>query len=87
MFPIITIPDTVRDYLGNFRDIFCREEGFEWLNRYMTGLLISPNKTVQGIYDLLVFPNQEPRPSRRRKRRSCLPRRARSTSPPASPGT
>ncbi len=65
MFPIITIPDTVSDYLSNFRDVLCREEGFDWVNRYVTGLLISPNKTVQGIYDLMVFPTQEQKPSRR----------------------
>lgn len=65
MFPLITTPETISEYLSNVQDVFCREEGFDWVNRSVTGLLISPNKTVQGIYDLLVFPTQEQKPSRR----------------------
>lgn len=65
MLPIITIPRSVNDYLAKYREVFCRDEGFEWVSRYVTGLLISPHKTVQGIYDLLVFPEAEQKPSRR----------------------
>src|SRR4029450_13350448 len=32
-----------------------RDEGFEHVSRYVTGLILSPNKTLQGIYDLQVL--------------------------------
>lgn len=42
--------------MRSYRDAFCWEEGFEHVSRYVTGLMISPNKTLQGIYDLQVWP-------------------------------
>lgn len=65
MFPILEIPASISNVLGQYRDVFCREEGFDWVSRYVTGLLVSPNKTLQGIYDLQVFPDIEQPPSRR----------------------
>jgi hypothetical protein len=65
MFPILTIPTVISDVFAQYRDVFCRNEGFEWVSRYVTGLLLSPNKTLQGIYDLQVFPDREHPPSRR----------------------
>jgi hypothetical protein len=65
MFPILEIPPVVSDVFNQYREVFCRDAGFEWVSRYVTGLLVSPNKTVQGIYDLQVFPAREPPPSRR----------------------
>jgi hypothetical protein len=49
--------------MSNYRDVFCRDEGFDHVSRYVTGLIISPNKTLQGIYDLQVWDGK--RPSRR----------------------
>jgi len=43
--------------------LFRRDEGFEYVSRYVTGLLVSPNKTLQGIYANQVWP--EKKPSRR----------------------
>ncbi|HEX3034785.1 MAG TPA: hypothetical protein VHT73_06555 [Thermodesulfobacteriota bacterium] len=63
MLPIIEVPETIRTGMAGFRDLFCRDEGFEHICRYVTGLVISPNKTLQGIYDLQVFDGT--RPSRR----------------------
>jgi hypothetical protein len=63
MLPIIGVPETIRTGMAEFRDLFCRDEGFEHVCRYVTGLEISPNKTLQGIYDLQVFDGT--RPSRR----------------------
>ena len=40
--------------------IFCRDEGFDHVSRYVTGLIISPNKTLQGIYDLQVWDGKKP---------------------------
>jgi hypothetical protein len=65
MFPILEMPPIVSDVFHHYRDVFCREAGFEWVSRYVTGLLVSPNKTVQGIYDLQVFPDRDQAPSRR----------------------
>jgi hypothetical protein len=63
MLPIIEVPETIRTGMAGFRDLFCRDEGFEHICRYVTGLITSPNKTLQGIYDLQVFDGT--RPSRR----------------------
>ncbi len=65
MFPIIKIPPAIQTFFSQYRDVFCRSAGFEWVSRYITGLLVSPNKTVQGIYDLQVFPGDDQPPSRR----------------------
>jgi hypothetical protein len=64
MLPIVTVPDTIRSGMVPYRDVFCREEGFDHVSRYVTGLLLSPNKTLQGIYDAQVW-GDSPRPSRR----------------------
>ena len=52
MLPIVEVPETIRNGMLNYRDVFCRDEGFDHVSRYVTGLIISPNKTLQGIYDL-----------------------------------
>ena len=60
MIPIVEVPQTIAEQMKNYRDIFCREEGFDHVSRYVTGLIISPNKTLQGIYDLQVWENEAP---------------------------
>ena len=55
MVPLVSVPETIRCGLAPYRDVFCRAEGFEHISRYVTGLLLSPNKTLQGIYDLQVW--------------------------------
>jgi hypothetical protein len=37
--------------MESFRKLFCRAEGFEPIGRLITGLVLSPPKTLQGIYD------------------------------------
>ena len=64
MLPLVGIPKTVANFLQSYRDVFCREEGFEHIKRYISGLLLSPNKTLQGIYSQWVGP-QGKRVSRR----------------------
>ena len=64
MLPIIGVPETIRQGLAPYRPLFCREEGFEHVSRYVTGLMLSPNKTLQGIDDLQVWGTDE-QPSRR----------------------
>jgi hypothetical protein len=43
-----------------YRDLFRRSEGFEYGSRYVTGLLVSPNKTSQGIYAAQVWEGDGP---------------------------
>src|SRR5262244_2965638 len=64
MLPIIGVPETIRQGLGPYRPLFCRDEGFEHVSRYVTGLILSPNKTLQGIYDVQVW-GTDGKPSRR----------------------
>src|SRR5687768_5111871 len=55
MLPIVTVPETIRAGLAPYREVFCREAGFEHVGRYVTGLILSPNKTLQGLYDAQVW--------------------------------
>src|SRR6266511_6313788 len=64
MLPITGVPETIARGMAAFRDLFCRAEGFEHVSRYVTGLILSPNKTLQGIYDLQVW-GTDGKPSRR----------------------
>ena len=50
MLPMVGVPETIRKGLRPYRDLFRRAEGFEHVSRYVTGLIVSPNKTLQGIY-------------------------------------
>ena len=63
MLPIVEVPRTISSGMKNYREVFCRDEGFDHVSRYVTGLIISPNKTLQGIYDLQVW--EDDAPSRR----------------------
>ncbi|HJW31612.1 MAG TPA: transposase, partial [Saprospiraceae bacterium] len=47
-------------WLKSYRDIFFRDAGFEHVSRYLAGLLLSPNKTVQGIYAQQMWPEEQP---------------------------
>ena len=60
MLPITGIPETIAKGLAGFRDVFCRKEGFEHISRSVTGLILSPNKTLQGIYELQVWDRDTP---------------------------
>ena len=60
MLPIISVPQTIASRMQKYRNIFCREEGFEHVCRYITGLVISPNKTLDGIYDVQVWDGEKP---------------------------
>jgi hypothetical protein len=63
MLPMVGVPETIRKGLRPYRDLFRRAEGFEHVSRYVTGLIVSPNKTLQGIYAQQVW--EEHKPSRR----------------------
>jgi hypothetical protein len=60
MLPMVGVPDTIRKGLRPYRDLFRRAEGFEHVSRYVTGLIVSPNKTLQGIYANQVWEDYKP---------------------------
>jgi hypothetical protein len=64
MVPLVGVPETIRCGLAPYRDVFCRANGFDHVSRYVTGLLLSPNKTLQGIYDGQVWEPDMPRSRR-----------------------
>jgi hypothetical protein len=49
MVPLVDVPETMRRGLAPYREVVCRAEGFDHISRYGTGLLLSPNKTLQGL--------------------------------------
>jgi hypothetical protein len=65
LFQILEVPGSISNTLKNYRDVFCKEAGFDNVSRYLTGLILSPNKTLQGIYDCLVWEDEDKAPSRR----------------------
>ena len=64
MLPIVGVPETIRQGMAPYRDVFCRAAGFDHISRYITGLILSPNKTLQGIYDVQVWEPGAPRSRR-----------------------
>jgi DDE superfamily endonuclease len=60
MLPVVGVPQTVQRQMRPYRDLFRRSEGFEYVSRYVTGLLVSPNKTSQGIYAAQVWEGEGP---------------------------
>jgi hypothetical protein len=60
MLPVVGVPKTVQRLMRPYRDLFRRSEGFEYVSRYVTGLLVSPNKTSQGIYAAQVWEGDHP---------------------------
>lgn len=64
MLPLVGIPATIKKFLQSYRKVFHKEAGFQHISRYINGLLMSPNKTLQGIYSQLVW-DEEHQVSRR----------------------
>ena len=60
MLPMVEVLETIRRGMAEYREVCCRDEGFEPVSRYVAGLVISPNKTVQGIYDAQVYEGEKP---------------------------
>jgi hypothetical protein len=59
MLPLVGIPETVAQFLKQYRKVFCRETGFKHISNYINGLLICSNKTLQGIHSQLVWDKEE----------------------------
>jgi hypothetical protein len=58
--PIVGIPQTLAKGMESFRKLFCRAEGFEPIGRLITGLVLSPPKTLPGIYALQGWEGEAP---------------------------
>ena len=56
MLPLAGVPLLIAAWLKLYRDIFYRDAGFEHVSRYIAGLLLNPNKTLQAIYAQQVWP-------------------------------
>ena len=54
MIPLIEIPDLVQHYAPFFAPVFS-PQAFEQFQRYVSGLIVSENKTVDGINRLFVL--------------------------------
>jgi hypothetical protein len=55
----VIVPPMIAQGMKPYREIFCRREGFEHVSRYVSGLLLCENKTLQGIYAQQVWPEGE----------------------------
>ncbi|MCB0230494.1 MAG: hypothetical protein KDH90_15460 [Anaerolineae bacterium] len=53
MTPLVEFPELVKHYAPYFADLFS-EEAFVEFERYISGLIVSENKTVEGINRLFV---------------------------------
>ena len=70
MLPLVGSAPAIAAGMKKYRDVFCREAGFDHISRYVTGLILSPNKTLQGIYDVQVWAGGAvPRPARHARSR------------------
>jgi SRSO17 transposase len=50
--PIVEVPSSIKKYCQRFRNLFGNERQFLHFERYMTGLIVSENVTVEGINEL-----------------------------------
>jgi hypothetical protein len=53
MIPLIEFPELVRHYAPYFKEVFSAEAFIEF-ERYITGLLVSENKTIEGMNQLFI---------------------------------
>lgn len=54
MFPLVELPKIVEHYAPHFSEVFS-PEAFVQFQRYVSGLLVSENKSVEGINRLCVY--------------------------------
>jgi hypothetical protein len=50
MLPLCGVPATLQQAMAPYRDLFCRDEGFAHVSRYITGLILSPTATF--VFDI-----------------------------------
>jgi hypothetical protein len=54
MLPLVEIPDIVQHYAPFFASVFS-SPALQQFQRYLSGLIVSENKTVEGINRLFVL--------------------------------
>ena len=59
MWPLVGIPQSILQGLSAYRSVFVRDARFAHVSCYVTGLLLSPDTTLQGTYGQWVFPEGE----------------------------
>ena len=57
MIPLVELPKIVEHYGEHYTAVFSPEAFIEF-QRYVSGLLVSENKTVEGINRICVFENR-----------------------------
>ena len=50
MIPLVEVPKSIAEYLEQYKELFKRKKGFEIVSRFITGLILSPNKTLESIH-------------------------------------
>ena len=60
MLQMVEVPKTIQKGLRPYRDLFRRAAGFEQVSRYVSGLIVSPNKTTPGISANQVWAGDKP---------------------------
>jgi hypothetical protein len=60
MFPLVEFPELVQHYAPYFKDVFSAEAFIEF-ERYRSGLVVSENKTIDGINRLFVIESRNQR--------------------------
>ncbi|MDJ0717881.1 MAG: hypothetical protein QNJ54_27285 [Prochloraceae cyanobacterium] len=48
MLSDVGVPPTIAAIFSNYRDIFCRQEGFDHVSRYITGLLRRSKQNIRS---------------------------------------
>ena len=59
MLPLVGVTSTIAEFLKPYREVFSREAGFKHISNYINGLLLSENKTLQGIHSQIVSKDEE----------------------------
>ena len=49
MLPLVGAPTTIVSGMKKYREVFCRDEGFNHVSRYVSGLVLCMNKTLQSL--------------------------------------
>lgn len=55
MLPLVELPEIISHYAPWFEPVFSEAEALIQFQRYLSGLLVSENKTVEGINRLVVY--------------------------------
>ena len=59
MLPLVGVTSTIAEFLKPYRRVFSREEEFKHISNYINGLVLSENKTLQGIHSRIVSEKEE----------------------------